>query len=281
MNIICFKKPYFCAMKFRRILAFTFLIFSFPFLVGTILQIGSSFFQKEEQIRPHPRENFDPTLIRINNLNKLSEFVDSIAELHLVHPDSILNYVEIADSIVRMRFYHGFQNYKFSENFIANLSGKHIWRDIGAKVNPEHILEGRKAFCSQSSIVFQALLHKKGIKTRSVRMPNHFATEVLINGKWGYFDVSLKPVFKNNPRMSTNDLINNPDYLKDAYIFSFSENFLDKLETNFNIEHVRFDKINAFPARKMLFIHRVTRFLSYFGWILLLGFSAFLFRIGE
>jgi|LSQX01.3.fsa_nt_gb hypothetical protein len=266
-------------MKFRRIIGFLILINGFLFLTGTLLQLKQKIFQQEEISNPHPRENFDPVLIRLQSLDQLTTFVDSVAIALEIPKDSLVNYVEIADSIVGLRFYYGLQNYSFSENFLANLAGKYLWKDFGAKVDPNHILQGRKAFCSQSAIVFQAVLHKKGINTRSVRLPNHFATEVLINGRWAFHDVSYKPALNRHPRLSTMDLIENPQYLNEAYLFSFNSGFMDILQSNFNLEKVKFDKVNAFPAKRMLWFHRITNFLSYFGWALFLGIGLIFLRI--
>ena len=268
-------------MKFRQRIAFFFFLTSFLFLAGTILQLSYQALKFDSPVNVHARDNFDPSLTRLQSLDELMDYIDSIAFQIKIPKDSIYEYVEVADSIVRLRFYYGLQNYRFSENFLANLAGKYLWKDFGAKVDPDHILQGGKAFCSQSAIVFQALLHEKGINTRSVRLPNHFATEVLVNGRWPFHDVSYKPALNHSPRLSTNDLIENPQYLREAYLFSFNTGFMDILQSNFNLKNVKFDKVNAFPARRMLWFHRITYFLSYFGWALFLGLGVILLRFSK
>lgn len=257
----------FAPMKFFRSIRVFFLYLAMLFLTGTLFQVAFSIFREPGVIQKYPNDHFDPSLSSLNSLDKLEAFVDSLAGHN--QPDTrenIERYVELADSAVRMRFYYGLQNYQVSENFIANLAGKYIWSHFGAKVNPEHILDGRKAFCSQSSIVFQELLKRKGFDVRTVLLANHFCTEVLINGSWGFFDVSYKPNFSDTPRLSTEQLILQPHYLEQAYLYSFKEDFSKNVIANFDPSKTTYGKVNEFPARRMLLFHRVSCFFSWFGW---------------
>lgn len=261
-------------MKFLRAIRILFLFLALLFFVGTSFQVGLSLFREVEQVQKHPNDHFDPSLAYLNSLGELEAFLDSLAwKNNLSSKDSIESYVELADSVVRMRFYYGLQNYQFSENFLANLAGKYIWSHFGAKVDPEHILDGQKAFCSQSSIVFQELLKRKGIDVRTVLLANHFCTEVLINGNWGFFDVSYKPNFSDTPRLSTEQLIRNPQYLEQAYLYSFKEDFSKNVLANFDPEKTSYGRVNDFPAKRMLLFHRVSCFFSWFGWAIFLGLA--------
>lgn len=259
-------------MKFLRAISILFLFLALLFFIGTSFQLGFSLFRELEKVQKHPNDHFDPSLGYLNSLGKLEVFLDSLAsKKNLNSKDSIESYVELTDSVVRMRFYYGLQNYPFSENFLANLAGKHIWTHFGAKVDPEHILDGQKAYCSQSSIVFQELLKRKGIDVRTVLLENHFCTEVLINGNWGFFDVSYKPNFSDTPRLSTEQLIRNPQFLEQAYLYSFKEDFSKNVLANFDPDKTSYGKVNEFPAKRMLLFHRVSCFFSWFGWAVFLG----------
>lgn len=234
---------------------------------GTLLQMGYRLFQQVEPYSRHPRDTYDPALGRLNTLVKLENFIDSIAETKGITSDSIPDYINLADSVVRMRFYYGLQNYRFSENFLANLAGKYIWPHFGAKVYPDHILDGQKAYCSQSSIVFQELLRRKGFDFRTVKLEVHFCTEVLIDGNWGFYDVSYKPFLGRNPRLSTEDLLANPHFLEEAYLYSFRDDFSQNLHLYFDRDKIDYGKINAFAAPRMIWFHRITWFFSWFGWL--------------
>lgn len=241
--------------------------------LGTILQVGYSLFQKEESYNRHPRDTYDPSLLRINSMQKLESFIDSLAAEKGIVLDSIPEYINLADSVVRMRFYYGLQNYRFAENYIANLAGKYIWFHFGAKVLPDDILKGRKAFCSQSSIVFQELLRRKGYDVRSVFLSNHFCTEVLVNGNWQFHDVSYKPELSGLGSLSIEDLLSKPQYLEQAYLYTFADSFRDNLHGNFTPESISYGEINAFAAPRMALFHRVTWFLSWWGWLVFLGLA--------
>jgi hypothetical protein len=53
------------------------------------------------------RENFDPHLSYINTIDKLDAHIDSIAHTQPgISPD--LSYVEIVESTIQQRFYHGY-----------------------------------------------------------------------------------------------------------------------------------------------------------------------------
>lgn len=244
------------------------------FLAGTVLQFWQAYLREVGPVSVHPRDKFDPSLIRLNSLEKLVSFTDSLAAIKEVDPEGFPEeYAELADSVVRSRFYYGLQNYRFSENYLANLAGKYIWSHFKAKVKPDHILRGQKAFCSQSSIVFQALLLNKGIDVRTVLFHDHFCTEVLINGHWSFHDVSYKPNLNEIPRLSTEQLIANPHYLQTAYLYSFREDFARNLEFHFDPEKISYGKVNAFPAPSMILFHQFTWFFSWFGWAVFLGLA--------
>lgn len=253
----------------KKSLHILFLVISFLLLLGSLFQIAGDTFSGNDNDIPHPRDNFDPSLLRLDNLDKLEQFVDSIAAIKNINPIKDPQYVYIADSIVRLRFYYGLQNYKFSENYIANILGKYVWSHLGAKVIPDDILLGQKAFCSQSSIVFQELLKNKGYDVRSVFLTGHFCTEVLINGNWQFHDVSYKPDNQRIRNLSTADLINQPNLLREAYLFSFAENFQENLAEHFNPYQISYGAINVFAAKNMLLVHKIMGFLSNWGWLVM------------
>ena len=250
----------------RKIFLFSFLLLALILGIGSLTQLISRVFFYQEIKAYGQHEKFDPGLMRLNSMDKLENFVDSLAATQGLTVDSIPEYVNLVDSVVRYRFYHGFQTYRFSDNWIAYLLGKYVWQDFFAKVIPDHILDGPNAMCSQSTIVFMELIRKKGFNVRAVLLPGHFCAEVLVNGNWKFIDVSLKPSFRGLPQLSAEDLAENPNYLKEAYLYSFSEDFYQNYELIFKQELISYGKVNAFPAPQMLVFHYFTFFLVYFGW---------------
>ncbi len=240
---------------------------------GSVLQIFNGLYDSAEIYLCRPHDKYDPRLGQLNSMEKLEYFIDSIAKLKKISKNDFPGYIKLVDSLIRMRFYYGLQNYRFSENYLANLAGKLIWYDMGAKVLPDDILKGRKAFCSQSSIVFQEFLRRKGFQVRSVFLSNHFCTEVLINGRWQFHDVSYKPQLKSLVNLSTEDLLANPKYLEQAYLYTFAEGFRDNLQGTFTPENISYGEINAFAAPRMAIFHKVTGFLSWWGWLVFLGMA--------
>lgn len=239
--------------------------------LGVVLQKSYFFWQTPYHHNPHPHDNYDPVLIRLNSMDILESFIDSLAATQNITPDSIPDYINLADSVVRMRFYHGLQNYPYKDNWIANVLGKYVWSHLGAKVIPDDILKGQKAFCSQSSIVFQEFLKRKGFFVRSVLLPGHFCTEVSVHGNWQFHDVSYKPSFIGLPSLSAQDLIESPDYIEQAYLYSFADNFRENYKLYFDADRIAYGKVNAFAAPTMALFHQTTEFLGSWGWLLFLA----------
>lgn len=234
-------------------------------LTSTLVQYAYAFLQAPEAHTRRPGDLYDPSLARLNSLDKLMAFTDSLYENVSTALFDPARYAELADSVVRMRFYHGLQNYRFTDNYLANLSGKFLWSHLGAKVLPDDILKGHKAFCSQSSIVFQELLRRKDIEFRTVALPGHFCTEVLVDGHWRFYDVSYKPSFAGIGRLSAASMMEQPEFIRKAYLYSFQKKFFDNLDYHFDPERVSYGAINAFAAPRMAMFHHFTFFLSHYG----------------
>jgi len=236
----------------------------------TLVQLAYHIFQKDETALLRPRDYYDVKLARLNDMEKLCAFIDSLAKERKIAYIKNPEYVSLTDSIIKQRFYYGRQNIPFASNFIANLCGKYIWDHLWCKVEPDDILKGQKAFCSQSSIVFQEVLKTKGYDIRTVKLPGHFCTEVFFNEKWNFFDVSYKPSFASLGFFSTNEMMEHPSIIADAYLYSFNSDFLAHYDSYFDKTKVHYGEVNAFAAPNMLIFQRISRFVSWFGWLVLL-----------
>ncbi len=254
----------------RRILKATYIAFFVLLGAGSLIQVSFVQLRKQDTVFAHPNDKWDPSLSRLNSMELLIDYIDSLSYVRHINPDSLPEYVNLIDSIIRMRFYHGLQNYRFEENWIANLLGRTVWFHFGAKVIPDHILKGQKAFCSQSSIVFQEVLRQKGFDVRSVLLPGHFCTEVLINGVWQFHDVSYKPSFLGFASLSAAELANQPKTIEQAYLYSFAVASGTDIMELFDAEKIEYGNPNSNAAPTMTLFHNITSFLSNWGWMVLI-----------
>lgn len=237
-------------------------------MCGSLLQLALLFFRQEDVAQLRPRDYYDVSLSRLNTLDKLVAFIDSLAVVQGLPSKRSPLYVNLADSVLKQRFYYGRQNIPFTSNYIANLGGKYVWDHLMCKVDPEDILQGQKAFCSQSSMVFQEVLKRKGYDVRTVMLPGHFCTEVFFDEKWNFFDVSYKPSFASIGFFSTKEMMAEPDIIVNAYLHSFNGEFLENYGQYFDSRKVQYGEVNAFAAQNMLLFHRLSWWMSWFGWLL-------------
>ena len=148
------------------------------------------------------KEKFDPKLSYINTISKLESYTDSIAAAKNLNSTDY-RYVELLETVIKNRFYHGFSHFTLSENWIAALAGKYIKEDHACKVQPEKIMQQGNAACSQQSLVMMAILRNKNITYRSVGFPHHYAMEVMIKNNWYFFDANMEPDITKEQRLLT------------------------------------------------------------------------------
>jgi hypothetical protein len=219
-------------------------------------------------------EEFDPSFSRLNTLDKLEQYCDSLYK-DKIYEDKKLSfekkYTEISLSVIRKRYYHGYSHYGFENNYMAVLLSKVTVAGYGAIVIPDDLLKYPFAACSQQSIVMMELLKRKGLKTRSVlfdgKISGHFSFEVFYNDAWHFYDPNMEPddallYIYNRPAISS--LASNPSILLCAYKQYPQELILDVFSK------YSYGAINEFPAKKAVFFHQLTKFLSYSAWFFFL-----------
>src|SRR5258708_38728264 len=72
-------------------------------------------------------EDFDPSLARLNTIDKLVKYCDSLYLSTTVannEEEIKRDYTNIVSMVVRNRFYHGYSYYGFSSNYMALLLSK-------------------------------------------------------------------------------------------------------------------------------------------------------------
>ena len=222
-------------------------------------------------------ELYNPELNRIDNMDKAILYIDSLARIDSPSSFDTLNFIKKATRFTKENFYHGLANYSIHENWIANIFGRLFWSHFAAKVIPDDIIKSPKGICSQQSIVYMEILKRKGITCRSVGLgyvkgPGHFLTEVRYNNAWHLYDVNLEPEWKNieHRHESMEYYINNKDTLYLAYKSKLSPPLFNKL-----MEQVTYGKPNAFPAPRMYWFQKLTKWITYV--LPLLFFSLFLY----
>lgn len=228
------------------------------------------------------KEEFDPSLSRLNSITKLQQYCDSVfAEEKKANPS--LNFEDtyplVASSVVRKKFYHGYSSYSYSNNYMAIMLEPLTDKWVSAIVIPDDIMKFPYAACSQQSIVMMELLKRKGYTTRKVgfdggkKWGGHFCFEAYYNNKWHFFDTDQEPdaeLLASLDRPAISEIASDDNLLVAAY--SHWEN-PERVKGLF--KSYFYGKPNTFEAPNALIYQRVTKFLSYTSWIFFL--AAFIF----
>ncbi|MEO7444002.1 MAG: hypothetical protein ABIT96_09985 [Ferruginibacter sp.] len=213
-------------------------------------------------------EKFVPALTRLNTVNKLSAYTDSLAaeKKILIHSPE---YLLLAENVVSERFYHGFSHYSLEENWIAALGEKIIGYNLSCIVKPDDILNHANAACSQQAIVTISLLRKHNIDYRTLGFPHHFAIEARLHNYWYFLDANQEPVMTLEERMHRHWQGHN-DNLKAFYNSDVYKN----LDIGFgNKQDAVVSAVNNIPGRNVSIFHSLTHFFSHYLWVFtLLGF---------
>jgi len=170
----------------------------------SLVLLAPNFIDKDiNEVLPYDqKEQFDPALSSIKSTDMLERHIDSVIAAQHLRKDMVEYTVAIA-SAIRYRFYHGFSHFTLKENWIAAIGEKLIGYGLASKVKPGDIMNHPYAACSQQAMVMMEILRRKGLPYRSVGFPHHFALEVLINGKWYYFDTNMEPKISNEQRLES------------------------------------------------------------------------------
>ncbi|MES1220716.1 MAG: hypothetical protein ABUT20_34770 [Bacteroidota bacterium] len=216
-------------------------------------------------------DDYDSTLARLNTIQKLSRFCDSLYEADT----SNLSYPEVIAFVMRKKFYHEYSFYDFQTNPIGFLGSYILKNGAIAVVLPDYIVKYPYAACSQQSIVGMELFKRKGYPTRKVAMTDsllsqgHFAYEAYYTGGWHYFDSDQEPdtaVLNKYKRPSVAYMASNPEIALLAYNKNKDPELFKRLILSY-----KNGPVNKFPAPNAYLYQTVTKFLSYFGWLVMLA----------
>lgn len=224
------------------------------------------------------KEAFDPSLTRLNTVNKLKDYCDSLFMItygQTTAANCETGYTNIVGSVIRKRFYWGYSSYSFNDNYLAVIFSKLTHWGYASPVVPDDILKYPYGACSQQSIVMMEVLKRKGFSTRKVEFMGdnkigHFAFEVYYNNNWHFHDPTLEPdtaILNKYDRPSIEFIAKNPHILLAAYKQT------DKKDANFFLDvfsNYSYGKPDVFSAPNALLLHNVTKFLSGTAWIFFL-----------
>ena len=219
------------------------------------------------------KEDFDPTLSRLNSINKVLNYCDSLyaerSSLGQIKFES--TYPQIISDVIRFRFYHGYSYYRADNNFLSMFISKLTMSGLNAIVIPDDILKYPYAACSQQSIVFMEILRQKGFTTREVgfqgKTNGHFCFEVYYEGGWHFYDPDMEPdndVLSAYNRPCIAVLAKHQDILLKAY-HQYSPDLVMDIFPNYF-----YGPVNSFSAPRAIIFQKITKTLSYTIWIFFL-----------
>jgi hypothetical protein len=199
-------------------------------------------------------EKYNPALLRLNTLQKLEAYVDSMAKG--VETGS-LDYAIIAKNVISERFYHKYSTQDLNENWIASVAQKITGYYLSSKITANDILTKPYGYCGQQNMVLFELLQKKGLNCRVVYLPRHFAIQSYINGKWCFFDSNMEP---DIPKQNRSNLswLNNLDSLSVAY--RKDKTFM--AEAFGNPVQFRYGEVNQKQGINAQRFQKITKYLS-------------------
>ena len=208
------------------------------------------------------KELFNLQLAYINSTDQLIATSDSVAYKNNIATNSF-GYALIVYHLLKERFYHGFSRYPLNQNWIAATGEYFFGYGLASIVKPDDILKYSFGGCSQQSMVLMEVMKRKNIPYRCVGFPHHYATELMFDGNWFFFDPNMEPNISDSDRLESKWNCC-ADSLKKYYD---SKRFKD-LDWKFGKNlHVTLGKVNAATAPNASLFHTTTKYLSKTLWL--------------
>jgi hypothetical protein len=221
------------------------------------------------EIKPSVREKYSSHLFfKVKSIRGLSDTLNAIARQNHITRNS-LAYLEVANDLVESRFCFAYSHYSYCNNPYMKILGDLIWDDLSAIVIPDDLMKYNHAACSQQSIVLMDLLMKNGFEVRKVGLSGHFCMEAKVGNQWYFFDPTKEPLMRNDTSARQFEGVKR-SYMVSKYRNS-EQKTVSKMFSTYTI-----GETNAFPAPKVVLLHRFAFFMLYFGPIV---FGVFFFMI--
>jgi hypothetical protein len=232
--------------------------------LAIFFSLGSAIARLSREAAPTPvrvREAFDPSLASITSLDGAVRHVLAQTKAH--DPKSL---ADGADEFVRQRFYHAYSFFDLRQDWLAYLAG-FAWIHLRSPVLPDDILKHPQAACSQQVIVFEALARRLGLNAASVRMDQHMAAAVKIDGQWQVYDADREISPRSYPLSKL--IAADPQVLA---IYGSAGRALD-LGAQATAGQIHLTDVNRNPAMHASLFHRGTHFFSAYGWLLFVALA--------
>jgi hypothetical protein len=280
-RIIFFKKAILAKVnpKYLWIILLTILLLVVNLLPNNLIDpftydIANEKLGKNTEVYRYKDNEFTPAFAqRFKSIDAIVYYVNK----HVAPNASKREKLEALAKLIRQRFRHSYSVYGMRENWIAVLAGRLIWKDLAAKVIPDEILEGEVAACSQVGIIVMECCKKLEINTRKVELVGHYALEAEIDGKWYYVDANLKPNFSAiNGRKSVEEILKN----KEQFAL-YANTILDSASIAKKFSKVHYGRVNREPAPRAYLFQTITRILSHWSWLLLIGIGLLIVQSKE
>jgi hypothetical protein len=243
------------------------------FFQVALMEVTVKFFPrfKENSVTGYSSDIVDPSLSRLNSVDKFIGFCDSVFGKEMKSHSDSAQYANLVSKVIRYRFEHGYSWYRFGHNYIAKLVAPMLNKNLSAIVVPDDILEYQSAACSQQSIVGMKVLMEKGFIVRPIGfydtlIGGHFCYEIKFNGVWHFYDPNREPdeeLLDKYNRPSIKELNENKELLVAAYPRDKKENVLALYST------YKYGKESKLPGANARLFQQITQILSYTLWIFL------------
>jgi hypothetical protein len=242
-------------------------------LITSLLFTGLELFYTPHSkvVNQDKHDMFDSSLLWINSVDKLETYADKIFMSGNYSATDTAAYAEIVSGIVKKRFYYGYSHFGIGHNHMASAIAPFTGTELDAIVIADDILKYPNAACSQQSIVAIEILKKKGYTYRKVgfftqEYGGHFAFEIFYNKSWHFYDPTLEaPDAPVTDRPSIAELNNRQDLLISTYNYLGTDHVIKTFKSFF------YGKENAALAPVASLFQRITSFLSFGLWLILLG----------
>lgn len=234
------------------------------------------FKNKYNYINSDLQEEFDPSLLRLNNLEKIERYCDSVTSAYLSENSSLSKdslFAAVTSMVIRKRFIHGMAEYRVGNNFMALfLQPLFPNKSVTPMVDINEVLKEPNAICGQQSRVFAAIISGKKIPVKKVLFDHpqyggHFALEIFYQNSWHFFDPDREPdllTIYNGTRPSLEVLKNNPSLITHAYRNKDSAMAVELFKT------AQSTYLEKKEGANLLLYQKITKIMSYTLWIFFL-----------
>ena len=226
----------------------------------------------------HPNINFDAPKQKSELYSLEYASIRSIEDFKAVIKKQLKNemrdtakLVNLIDDIIRKRFYHGYSEYSWKDNWLAVLAGKLFWYDLLCPVLEDDILNYPNAACSQQGLVFQSMMRAYGIKYATIAFKpdtkspgGHYAVSAFYDEDWHYFDTNLEPA-KLESAPSIESIIDS-----NLLMSIYSDKYNVWLKQKADLGLIERTNINIPSAKNAKLFHQFTYFLSNWLWLIAL-----------